>query len=280
MLTNLWGDGLPVWPATRERVDWILQRQRRFRARTSFGKFPPRGGVTTVETCAIALAMAGGRPEYLPVLDRRGRSGARARFELRSVAGDFRRAVPGGHRQRPDREADPAQLGLRLPRSRSAAARGRAASAARCACCSRTSAARCRASARWRSGARCATRTSCSPRTRKGLPEGWQPHGTERHGFERGTQLGLARLRDRRHQRPPAQREEGNARGRRAAGPVAHGGLHAHAEPRRADGLRGRHARHHDRAARRRADDGGAGLDEAEAARVSVGELEDPGRST
>ena len=32
------------------------------------GKFPPRGGITTVETCAIALAMAGGRPEYLPVL--------------------------------------------------------------------------------------------------------------------------------------------------------------------------------------------------------------------
>jgi len=31
-------------------------------------KFPPRGGVTTIETCAIALAMAGGRPEYLPVL--------------------------------------------------------------------------------------------------------------------------------------------------------------------------------------------------------------------
>src|SRR5688572_28264847 len=25
LLTNLWGDGLPVWPATKERVDWILQ---------------------------------------------------------------------------------------------------------------------------------------------------------------------------------------------------------------------------------------------------------------
>ncbi|MGZ8269161.1 MAG: hypothetical protein ACXW20_16240, partial [Burkholderiales bacterium] len=22
MITNLWGDGLPIWPATRERVDW------------------------------------------------------------------------------------------------------------------------------------------------------------------------------------------------------------------------------------------------------------------
>src|SRR5262249_39528383 len=34
----------------------------------ALGTFPPRGGVTTVESCAIALAMAGGRPEYLPVL--------------------------------------------------------------------------------------------------------------------------------------------------------------------------------------------------------------------
>jgi hypothetical protein len=67
MLANRWGDGLPLWPPTRERVDWILRgaaqpRQHRI------GVFPPRGGVTTIETCAIALAMAGGRPEYLPVL--------------------------------------------------------------------------------------------------------------------------------------------------------------------------------------------------------------------
>ncbi|MGE5523377.1 MAG: hypothetical protein ACM3SS_06660 [Rhodospirillaceae bacterium] len=67
LLTNLWGDGLPIWPATRERVDWILRGSALPRDH-AFGKFPPRGGVTTVETCAIALAMAGGRPEYLPVL--------------------------------------------------------------------------------------------------------------------------------------------------------------------------------------------------------------------
>ena len=66
-ITNLWGDGLPVWPATRERVDWILRGTPLPRTHR-IGKFPPRGGVTTVETCAIALAMAGGRPEYLPVL--------------------------------------------------------------------------------------------------------------------------------------------------------------------------------------------------------------------
>jgi len=67
LLANLWGDGLPLWPATKERVDWILQGATVPRAHV-LGKFPPRGGITTVETCAIALAMAGGRPEYLPVL--------------------------------------------------------------------------------------------------------------------------------------------------------------------------------------------------------------------
>jgi hypothetical protein len=67
MLANRWGDGLPLWPPTRERVDWILAGAAQ-RRRGSLGSFPPRGGVTTVESCAIALAMAGGRPEYLPVL--------------------------------------------------------------------------------------------------------------------------------------------------------------------------------------------------------------------
>ena len=67
LLINLWGDGLPLWPATRERVEWILSGTVLPRAHT-IGKFPPRGGVTTIETCAVALAMAGGRPEYLPVL--------------------------------------------------------------------------------------------------------------------------------------------------------------------------------------------------------------------
>jgi hypothetical protein len=67
MLANLWGDGLPLLPPTRERVEWILQGAALPRAHV-LGTFPPRGGVATVDTCAIALAMAGGRPEYLPVL--------------------------------------------------------------------------------------------------------------------------------------------------------------------------------------------------------------------
>ena len=67
MLASQWGDGLPLWPPTRERVDWILRGAALPRTHV-LGTFPPRGGVATVETCAIALAMAGGRPEYLPVL--------------------------------------------------------------------------------------------------------------------------------------------------------------------------------------------------------------------
>jgi hypothetical protein len=67
MLSNMWGDGLPVWPATRARVDWILQGTDRPRDER-LGKVLPRGAIATVESCAIALAMAGGRPEYLPVL--------------------------------------------------------------------------------------------------------------------------------------------------------------------------------------------------------------------
>jgi hypothetical protein len=66
-ISNLWGDGLPIVPATAARVDWILRGAALARNHI-LGKFPPRGGVATVEAAAIALAMAGGRPEYLPVL--------------------------------------------------------------------------------------------------------------------------------------------------------------------------------------------------------------------
>jgi hypothetical protein len=66
-LLNRWGDGLPLWPATPERVNWIL-RGSDLAPEHLLGKFPPRGGLATVKACAIALAMSGGRPEYLPVL--------------------------------------------------------------------------------------------------------------------------------------------------------------------------------------------------------------------
>ena len=66
LLASRWGDGLPLWPATKDYVEWILQGTTIPRDHV-LGQFLPRGAVATVESCAIALAMAGGRPEYLPV---------------------------------------------------------------------------------------------------------------------------------------------------------------------------------------------------------------------
>ncbi len=63
-----WGDGLPLVPPTEDRVRWIL-RGTDLPRDTKLGKLMPRGGIVTLETLAVALAMAGGRPEYLPVLD-------------------------------------------------------------------------------------------------------------------------------------------------------------------------------------------------------------------
>jgi len=66
-LRNMWADGLPLLPATAERVNWILTGTDLSRD-TKVGLIMPRGNTATVETFATALAMAGGRPEYLPVL--------------------------------------------------------------------------------------------------------------------------------------------------------------------------------------------------------------------
>jgi hypothetical protein len=66
-LRNMWSDGLPVTPATQERVDWILTGTD-LSPDTEIGRILPRGGIGTVQALAVALAMAGGRPEHMPVL--------------------------------------------------------------------------------------------------------------------------------------------------------------------------------------------------------------------
>jgi hypothetical protein len=66
-LRNYWSDGLPLTPATVDRVNWIL-RGTDLPKDEVIGVVTPRGGIATVRGIAIALAMAGGRPEYLPVL--------------------------------------------------------------------------------------------------------------------------------------------------------------------------------------------------------------------
>jgi hypothetical protein len=66
-LRNMWSDGLPVVPPTEKWVDWMLTGTDLSRDKTII-KILPRGGIATVETVAVNLAMAGGRPEYMPVL--------------------------------------------------------------------------------------------------------------------------------------------------------------------------------------------------------------------
>ena len=66
-LAKRWGDGLPLLPPTEERVRWVL-RGTDLPPDTRIGKILPLGRIATVKTVAIALAMAGGRAEYLPLL--------------------------------------------------------------------------------------------------------------------------------------------------------------------------------------------------------------------
>ncbi len=66
-MKNMWGDGLPIFPATEERVKWMLTGTDLV-PDTVIGKVLPRGGFATAQSLAIALAMAGGRPEHMPVL--------------------------------------------------------------------------------------------------------------------------------------------------------------------------------------------------------------------
>jgi hypothetical protein len=71
-LTQMWGDGAAVYPATKDRVDWILTGTDK--ARTAVvgslnGKVAAKGGILSEEVLATCMAMAGGRPEYMPVAE-------------------------------------------------------------------------------------------------------------------------------------------------------------------------------------------------------------------
>lgn len=66
-MTSTWSDGLPLIPPTPTRVEGMLRGSPQ-PADHSIGKIMPRGGLATMETLAAALVMAGGRPEYLPIL--------------------------------------------------------------------------------------------------------------------------------------------------------------------------------------------------------------------
>jgi hypothetical protein len=61
------GDGLPLLPPTRERVQWMLSGTSR-RPDEVLGKCPMRFGNVTVEKVAVNAVMAGAKPEYLPAI--------------------------------------------------------------------------------------------------------------------------------------------------------------------------------------------------------------------
>ena len=71
-LQKNWGDGLAIFPPTKSRVDWILTGTEHDRAETvggGSGKVAPKHGILTYEVLAACMAMAGGRPEYMPVAE-------------------------------------------------------------------------------------------------------------------------------------------------------------------------------------------------------------------
>src|SRR5512146_183710 len=63
-----WTDGLPIVPPTEERVEKMLGGMPWRNADKVISVVPPRMGVATVRQIAINAVMAGGRPEYLPVI--------------------------------------------------------------------------------------------------------------------------------------------------------------------------------------------------------------------
>ena len=67
-LARMWGDGLPLIPPTKERVQWMLTGTDFPAEKPVTNKISPRYGAITVETVAINAVMAGARPEYLPVI--------------------------------------------------------------------------------------------------------------------------------------------------------------------------------------------------------------------
>jgi hypothetical protein len=67
-LAQMWSDGLPLIPPTKENVEWMLTGTDLPRDQVITNKISPRYGAITVATVAINAVMAGARPEYLPVI--------------------------------------------------------------------------------------------------------------------------------------------------------------------------------------------------------------------
>src|SRR3989304_4165430 len=62
-----WGDGYPLLPATEEAVEELLKGTN-LPPDYVVGDMPPGYGLATVEKIAINAAMAGAKPEHMPVI--------------------------------------------------------------------------------------------------------------------------------------------------------------------------------------------------------------------
>jgi len=80
-----WGDGFPLWPATRQRVDAMLRATRRS-PQDVVAVLRPGMGSATVEKIAINAVMAGCQPEHLAILIAAVDAISDPRFMLRHVA--------------------------------------------------------------------------------------------------------------------------------------------------------------------------------------------------
>ncbi len=87
------GDGLPLVPATKERVEWLL-RGTDLAAGYEVAKIPPRMGIATLEMIAVNAAMAGARPEHMPVIIAIIEALAEPAFQLDHVQGTTNPSTP------------------------------------------------------------------------------------------------------------------------------------------------------------------------------------------
>ncbi|HKW93855.1 MAG TPA: hypothetical protein VJX92_18325 [Methylomirabilota bacterium] len=84
MMERGWGDGLPMIPATAERVAAMLRGTRR-PTDDLVAVLPPRLGRATVERVAVNAVLAGAGPEHLPVILAAVEAVAQPAFNLQAV---------------------------------------------------------------------------------------------------------------------------------------------------------------------------------------------------
>jgi hypothetical protein len=80
-----WGDGLPLVPPTRERVDAMLAALGDVDPDGVVATLPPRFGVATRRIIAVNAVLAGCKPEHLPVVISAVRALGRTEVNLRGV---------------------------------------------------------------------------------------------------------------------------------------------------------------------------------------------------